>query len=117
MQRPRVRNESAAKCFTFYLKPLGGNNAGFDSVLLFFKVHKERDGLKIDDLCVMFIQSTLAKEHPISDTGANLMFLWLALLCAVQNKNKVKSQNKNKVKLQIENRVKEQLENKDIYKG
>ncbi|KAK2940074.1 hypothetical protein BLNAU_25016 [Blattamonas nauphoetae] len=83
MQRPRVRNESAAKCFTFYLKPLGGNNAGFDSVLLFFKVHKERDGLKIDDLCVMFIQSTLAKEHPISDTGANLMFLWLALLCAV----------------------------------
>ncbi|KAK2940500.1 hypothetical protein BLNAU_24587 [Blattamonas nauphoetae] len=87
MQRPRVRNESAAKCFTFYLKPLGGNNAGFDSVLLFFKVHKERDGLKIDDLCVMFIQSTLAKEHPISDTGANLMFLWLALLCAVYGLN------------------------------
>ncbi|KAK2942648.1 hypothetical protein BLNAU_22432 [Blattamonas nauphoetae] len=85
-QKRRARNEPAAKCFTFYLKPLGGNNAGFDSVLLFFKVH-EQDGLEIDDLCVMFIQSTLAKEHPISDTGANLMFLWLALLCAVYGLN------------------------------
>ncbi|KAK2940468.1 hypothetical protein BLNAU_24623 [Blattamonas nauphoetae] len=78
-----LRDESHAKCFTFYLKPIGGNNAGFDSLLLFFKVHEEQGELKLDDLSAMFIQSTLAKAHPISDSGANLMYLWLKLLCTV----------------------------------
>ncbi|KAK2946560.1 hypothetical protein BLNAU_18536 [Blattamonas nauphoetae] len=77
------RDDSNAKCFTFYLKPIGGNNAGFDSLLLFFKVHEEQGELKLDDLSAMFIQSTLASEHPISVSGVNLMYLWRKLLCRV----------------------------------
>ncbi|KAK2951869.1 hypothetical protein BLNAU_13239 [Blattamonas nauphoetae] len=79
----RGEDKPAAKCFTFYLKPLGGNNAAFDSILLFFKVYEEQNEKKIDDLSVMFIQSTLANKHPISESGVNLMYLWLALLCTV----------------------------------
>ncbi|KAK2946873.1 hypothetical protein BLNAU_18172 [Blattamonas nauphoetae] len=76
-------NKSSAKCFTFYLKPIGGNNVGFDSILLFFKVHEEQGERKVDDISVMFIQSTLANKHKITESGANLMYLWLLLLSTV----------------------------------
>ncbi|KAK2952056.1 hypothetical protein BLNAU_13038 [Blattamonas nauphoetae] len=76
-------DNSATKCFMFYAKPLGGNNAGIDSVLLFFKIHEEQDEMKIDDICVMFIQSTLADDPFFGRTMSDLMFLWLTLLHSV----------------------------------
>ncbi|KAK2960559.1 hypothetical protein BLNAU_4457 [Blattamonas nauphoetae] len=78
-------NPSNLKCFTFYLNPLGANNVGFDSILLFFQVYNEQGQWKIHKLSVMFIQSTMASTHPMSDSGPNLMYLWLCLLSAVYN--------------------------------
>ncbi|KAK2940466.1 hypothetical protein BLNAU_24621 [Blattamonas nauphoetae] len=77
------RDDSDAKCFTFCAKPLGGNDVGFSSVLLFFKVHEEQGELKIDDICVMFIKSTLANYTFASVITSDLMFLFLTLLCRV----------------------------------
>ncbi|KAK2954525.1 hypothetical protein BLNAU_10545 [Blattamonas nauphoetae] len=42
-----------------------------------------QEDLKIEDLSVIFIQSTLAVNHTISKSGADLMFQWLTLLSAV----------------------------------
>ncbi|KAK2943348.1 putative Embryogenesis-associated protein EMB8 [Blattamonas nauphoetae] len=79
------------KCFTFYLNPLGGNNSGFDSILLFFQVGTYMDGteprLQIHKLSVMFIQSTMAEDHGLSDSGPNLMYLWVCLFCTVYGLN------------------------------
>ncbi|KAK2952177.1 hypothetical protein BLNAU_12880 [Blattamonas nauphoetae] len=71
------------KCFTFYLNPLGANNVGFDSILLFFQVYENEGQLTIDKLSVMFIQSTLNKKHDLCDSGPNLMYLWTSLLSKV----------------------------------
>ncbi|KAK2954572.1 hypothetical protein BLNAU_10423 [Blattamonas nauphoetae] len=81
--RRQTQNNSNAKCFTFYLKPLGGNNEEVGSILLFFKVHAEQDEWKVDDIAVMFIHSTLAPNSFFSRTMSNLMFVWLALLSTV----------------------------------
>ncbi|KAK2951474.1 hypothetical protein BLNAU_13631 [Blattamonas nauphoetae] len=81
------------KCFTYSLMPLGSNNAGFDSILLFFKVHLEepiehrehiqKKKIVIDALSVIFIQSTLAQSHDICPSGANLMLMWLAIFFSI----------------------------------
>ncbi|KAK2943568.1 hypothetical protein BLNAU_21499 [Blattamonas nauphoetae] len=71
------------KCFTYSLNPLGANNAGFDSLLLFFKVHFVQQKMVVDGLSIIFIQSTLAGTHKISPSGSNLMFMWVALLASV----------------------------------
>ncbi|KAK2940042.1 hypothetical protein BLNAU_25048 [Blattamonas nauphoetae] len=78
------------KCFTYSLNPLGANNSGFDSILLFFKVHNEESNLVVDNpnfvidaLSVIFIQSTLASKHKISASGSNLMFMWIALFSSI----------------------------------
>ncbi|KAK2947984.1 hypothetical protein BLNAU_17108 [Blattamonas nauphoetae] len=74
-----------AKCFTYSLNPLGANNAGFDSIILFFKVHMDKTTMIVDALSVIFIQSTLAPTHKISPSGSNLMFLWLHLFSDIYN--------------------------------
>ncbi|KAK2949166.1 hypothetical protein BLNAU_15892 [Blattamonas nauphoetae] len=71
------------KCFTFYLNPLGANNVGFDSIILFFQVYDIQGQLTIHKLSVMFIQSTLSAKHALCNSGPNLMFLWLCLLSKV----------------------------------
>ncbi|KAK2955994.1 hypothetical protein BLNAU_8970 [Blattamonas nauphoetae] len=73
------------KCFTYSLNPQGANHAGFHSIVLFFKVHVEKQKLVIDALSVMFIQSTLSSHCSISSSDSNLMFLWLALFSNVYN--------------------------------
>ncbi|KAK2951977.1 hypothetical protein BLNAU_13077 [Blattamonas nauphoetae] len=70
--------------FTFHLIPLGERNAGFDSILLFFRVNTDNT---IHSLSVHFLQSTIGKEHGISLIGANLMNTWLFLLMDVYKLN------------------------------
>ncbi|KAK2957363.1 hypothetical protein BLNAU_7741 [Blattamonas nauphoetae] len=70
--------------YTFHLVPLGTYNAGFDSILLFFRmVPIYRKPPMVHSLAVHFLQSTIGEEHDISEVGVNLMMSWLVLLMDV----------------------------------
>ncbi|KAK2951090.1 hypothetical protein BLNAU_13933 [Blattamonas nauphoetae] len=63
--------------FTFHLVPLRLYNAGFESILLFFRVDSTN---KIDSLGVHFLKSSIGDGEKIDEVGANAMMAWLVLL-------------------------------------
>ncbi|KAK2951120.1 hypothetical protein BLNAU_13963 [Blattamonas nauphoetae] len=63
--------------FTFHLVPHSLYNAGFESILLFFRVDSTN---KIDSLGVHFMKSSIGDEEEIDEVGANAMMAWLVLL-------------------------------------
>ncbi|KAK2951097.1 hypothetical protein BLNAU_13940 [Blattamonas nauphoetae] len=63
--------------FTFHLVPQSLYNAGFESILLFFRVDSTN---KIDSLGVHFLKSSIGDGEEIDEVGANAMMAWLALL-------------------------------------
>ncbi|KAK2952239.1 hypothetical protein BLNAU_12798 [Blattamonas nauphoetae] len=63
--------------FTFHLVPHSLYNAGFESILLFFRVDSTN---KIDSLGVHFLKSSIGDEAEIDAVGANAMMAWLVLL-------------------------------------
>ncbi|KAK2951115.1 hypothetical protein BLNAU_13958 [Blattamonas nauphoetae] len=89
-QEPFEFPPSKLHYYTFHLVPLGQCNAGFDSILLFFRVipnahpgQPPDQPPQIHSLGVHFLQSTIRKKHTISKVGANLMKAWLVLLMDV----------------------------------
>ncbi|KAK2952255.1 hypothetical protein BLNAU_12814 [Blattamonas nauphoetae] len=63
--------------FTFHLVPHSLYNAGFESILLFFRVDSTN---KIDSLGVHFLKSSIGDGEEIDEVGANAMMAWLVLL-------------------------------------
>ncbi|KAK2943575.1 hypothetical protein BLNAU_21506 [Blattamonas nauphoetae] len=88
-RKPKVKKERAtakknvrppnSKCFTYSLNTQAGNGEGFDSILLFFKLHIKEQKLVLDALSVLFIKPTLEPYRTISSSESTLMFQWLAL--------------------------------------
>ncbi|KAK2951409.1 hypothetical protein BLNAU_13689 [Blattamonas nauphoetae] len=67
------------RCFTYSLNALGGNDVGYESILLFFKVHMNEQEMIVDALSAIVIKPTLAYQQSISSSASNLMFMWLGL--------------------------------------